>query len=169
MRSRILQIAVLIAVLLMSALVALPVLAHGPVMSDATTSIWYVFPEPEDGAMAHPLAMSDAIAGTWFGNMRLSDASGMQRIKMEIPSDCQSGDVCGSLQNFPVQCTWEITYDGYSDGAYKYHFSDTLSGDCPAGSAGSLTSLADGTLYRVHTTPAFTASGLLRQRPNASN
>lgn len=144
MRSRFLQIAVLVAVLMMSAVAVLPVFAQGPVTTDA-------------------------IAGTWYGNMRFSNVNSVERIKVVVPAGCQSGDVCGSLQNFPVQCTWEITYDGYSDGAYEYHFSDTLSGDCPAGSAGSLTSLADGTLYRVHTTPAFTVSGLLRQRPNAGN
>jgi hypothetical protein len=169
MKDRFQQIAVLIAVLVIGSLATVPVFAHGPVMSDANASIWYIFPEPEDGGAANYSLMSDAIAGTWYGNMRLSDANGMQRIKMVIPSGCQSGDVCGSLQNFPVQCTWEITYDGYSDGAYEYHFSDSLSGDCPAGSSGSLTLLADGTLYRVHTTPTFTASGLLRQRPNAGN
>ena len=144
MRSRFLQIAVLVAVLMMSAVAVLPVFAQGP-------------------------ATTDAIAGTWYGNMRFSNVNSVERIKVVVPAGCQSGDVCGSLQNFPAQCTWEITYDGYSDGAYQYHFSDTLKGACPAGSAGSLTSMADGTLYRVHTTPMFTASGSVSQRPNAGN
>lgn len=123
MKDRFQQIAVLIAVLAIGSLAAQPAFAHGPVLSDANTSIRHVFPEPGDGGVADYPLMSDAVAGTWYGNMQLSDATGMQRIKMVIPSGCQSGDVCGSLQNYPVQCTWEITYDGYSDGAYRPHFS----------------------------------------------
>lgn len=110
---------------------------------------------------------TDAIAGTWYGNMHFSGANPVERIKLTIPSGCEPGSVCGTLQNYPAQCTWEVTYDGFSNGAYQYHFSNTLSGVCPAGSAGSLTLSPDDTLYRVHTTPLFTATGYLSQLPNA--
>jgi hypothetical protein len=109
---------------------------------------------------------TDAIAGTWYGNMHLSVTNAVQRIKFDIPSGCERGDICGALLNYAVQCTWEITYDGFSAGAYQYHFSNTLKGGCPAGSAGSLTLMPDGTLYRVHQTPQFTATGSLSQLPN---
>ncbi len=109
---------------------------------------------------------TDAIAGTWYGNMHLSVTNAVQRIKFVIPAGCKPGDVCGSLLNYAVQCTWEITYDGFSAGAYQYHFSNTLKGGCPAGSTGSLTLMPDGTLYRVHQTPQFTATGSLSQLPN---
>lgn len=116
-------------------------------------------------ARADEVVTTDAIAGTWYGNMHFSDANSVQRIKVSIPTGCEPGSVCGTLLNYSVQCTWEITYDGFSNGAYQYHFSNTLQGVCPAGSAGSLTLLSDGTLYRVHTTPMFTASGYLNQLP----
>jgi hypothetical protein len=112
---------------------------------------------------------TDAVAGTWYGNMHFSDAPSVQRIKLSMPAGCEAGEVCGTLLNYPVQCTWEVTYDGFVDGAYQYHFSNTLDGNCPAGSTGSLTLMADGTLYRVHQTPQFTASGYLWQLPNAGN
>lgn len=109
---------------------------------------------------------TDAIAGTWYGNMHFSTHNSVERIKFVIPEGCEAGEVCGTLLNYPAQCVWEITYDGFSNGAYQYHFSATLQGGCPAGSAGSLTLLPDGTLYRVHATPMFTASGYLAQLPN---
>lgn len=108
---------------------------------------------------------TNAIAGTWYGNMHFSDRNAVERIKLTILAGCEPGDVCGTLLNYPVQCTWEITYAGFSNGAYHYHFSNTLMGACPAGSAGSLTLLPDGTLYRIHTTPFFTATGYLNQLP----
>jgi hypothetical protein len=109
---------------------------------------------------------TDAIAGTWHGNMHLSVTNAVQRIKLAIPAGCEPGQVCGTLLNYAVQCTWEITYDGFSAGAYQYQFSNTLKGGCPAGSAGSLTLMPDGTLYRIHQTPQFTATGSLSQLPN---
>jgi hypothetical protein len=118
-------------------------------------------------ARADEVVTSDAIAGTWYGNMHFSGANPVQRIELTIPAGCEPGSVCGTLRNYPVRCTWEIIYDGFSSGAYQYHFSNTLKGSCPAGSAGSLTLLADGSLYRVHTTPMFTATGTLSQRPSA--
>ena len=118
-------------------------------------------------ALADEVVTTDAIAGTWYGNMHFSNANPVQRIKFSIPAGCEPGSVCGSLLNYSVQCTWEITYDGFSNGAYQYHFSNTLQGNCPAGSAGALTLLPDGTLYRVHATPMFTATGYLNQLPSA--
>lgn len=110
---------------------------------------------------------TDAIAGTWYGNMHLSVTNAVQRINLTIPAGCKPGDVCGTLLNYAVQCTWEVTYDGFSNGAYQYHFSNTLKGACPAGSAGSLALQPDGTLYRTHQTPQFTATGSLSQLPGA--
>lgn len=118
-------------------------------------------------ALADDVVTTEAIAGTWHGNMHFSGANPVQHITLTIPSGCEPGSVCGTLLNYPVQCTWEITYDGYSAGAYQYHFSATLDGNCPAGSAGSLSLMPDGTLYRVHTTPMFTATGYLNQLPSA--
>ena len=117
--------------------------------------------------LAADVVTTDAIAGTWYGNMHFSDRNAVERIQFTIPNGCEPGSVCGTLLNYPVQCTWEITYDGFSNGAYQYHFSQTLKGACPSGSAGSLTLLADGSLYRVHTTPFFTAMGYLNQLPSS--
>jgi hypothetical protein len=116
---------------------------------------------------ADELVTTGAIAGIWYGNMHFSNRNNLERIQFSIPAGCQPGSVCGTLLNYPVQCTWEITYDGFSGGAYQYHFSNTLEGVCPAGSAGSLTLMPDSTLYRTHRTPMFTATGYLNQLPNA--
>jgi hypothetical protein len=118
---------------------------------------------------ADEVVTTDAIAGTWYGNMHFSDAPSVQRIMLSILAGCEAGEVCGTLLNYPVQCTWEVTYDGFTNGAYQYHFSNTLDGNCPAGSTGSLKLMPDGTLYRIHQTPQFTVSGYLRQLPNAGN
>jgi hypothetical protein len=119
-------------------------------------------------ARADEVVTTDAIAGTWYGNMHFSGVNQVERIKLSIPAGCEPGSVCGTLQNYPVQCTWEVTYDGFSGGAYHYHFSKTLTGVCPAGSAGSLVLQADGTLLRTHQTPMFLATGTLNQLPSAS-
>jgi len=119
-------------------------------------------------AQADGAVNSDAIAGTWYGNMHFSGANPVQRIALRIPAGCEPGSVCGTLQNYPVQCTWEVVYDGFNSGAYQYHFSNTLDGNCPAGSSGSLTLMPDGTLYRVHVTPMFTATGYWSQLPSSS-
>lgn len=118
-------------------------------------------------ARADEVVTTDAIAGTWYGNMHFSVANSVERVELTIPAGCEPGSVCGTLLNYPVQCTWELTYDGISGGAYQYHFSNTLKGACPAGSEGSLTLLPDGSLYRVHITPMFTATGILSQLPSA--
>ena len=103
--------------------------------------------------LADDAATTEAIAGTWFGNMHFSSKNAVERVKLTIPADCAPGSVCGTMLNYVNQCVWEITYDGYSAGAYEYHFSNTLKGVCPSGSAGSLTLMPDGNLYRSHTTP----------------
>ncbi|MFT3894252.1 MAG: hypothetical protein QM730_21690 [Anaerolineales bacterium] len=99
--------------------------------------------------------------------MHFPNRNSVERIQLVIPAGCEAGNVCGTMFNYSVQCTWEITYDGYSNGSYQYHFSSTLTGGCPAGSAGSLSLLPDGTLYREHNTPAFSATGILRRLPSA--
>ena len=119
--------------------------------------------------LAESVVTTDAIAGTWYGNMHFSDRNDVQRIQFTIPAGCEPGSVCGTMLNYPAQCVWEITYDGFSGGAYQYHFSNTLKGVCVAGSSGSLTLLSDGTLYRVHTTPFFTSMGILNKLPNTGN
>lgn len=118
-------------------------------------------------ARVDDVVTTDAIAGTWYGNMHFSGVNQVERIELTIPAGCEPGSVCGTLLNHPVQCTWEITYDGFRSGAYQYHFSKTLKGVCPAGSAGSLVLQPDGTLYRAHQTPMFIATGTLSQLPSA--
>lgn len=118
-------------------------------------------------ALADEVVTTDAIAGTWYGNMHFSNRNDVERIQFTIPAGCEPGSVCGKMLNYPAQCIWEITYDAFSGGAYQYHFSNTLKGACPSGSAGSLALLPDGTLYRTHNTPFFSAAGILNQLPNA--
>jgi hypothetical protein len=120
-------------------------------------------------ARADDVVTTDDIAGTWYGNMHFSDRNDVERIRFTIPAGCEPGSVCGTMLNYPAQCVWEITYDGFSGGVYQYHFSNTLKGGCVAGSSGSLTLLSDGTLYRVHATPFFTGTGVLNKLPNAGN
>jgi hypothetical protein len=135
----------------------------------ALVTIWALAAIGTSRAQAEEVVTTDSIAGTWYGNMNFSGVNKVERIKLTIPTGCEPGGVCGTLQNYPVQCIWEITYDGFSGGAYQYHFSNTLKGACPAGSAGSLVLLPDGTLYRTHQTPVFIATGTLSQRPNAGS
>lgn len=119
------------------------------------------------GAQADGPVTTDDIAGVWNGNMHFSNRNSVERIKFTIPAGCEAGEVCGMMQNFPVQCTWEITYDGFRSGAYQYHFSNTLDGTCPAGSAGYLVLQPDGSLNRTHNGPGFISSGRLVQLPSA--
>jgi hypothetical protein len=112
---------------------------------------------------------TDAIAGTWSGNMHVSDRNAVERTKLIILAGCEPGSACGTLQNYPALCTWEITYDGFSGGAYQYHFSKILAGPCGQGSKGSLTLLPDGSLSLVHEAPFFTFSGILIQLPRVGN
>jgi hypothetical protein len=118
---------------------------------------------------ADGVVTTNAIAGTWYGNTQISAGNNVERIKLTIPTGCEPGSVCGTFQNYPALCTWEITYDGFSGGSYQYHFSRILKGPCGQGSVGSLTLLPDGTLSLVHYAPFFTVTGVLNQRPNSGN
>jgi hypothetical protein len=118
------------------------------------------------GVLADDGLTTDAIAGTWYGNMHFSVHNAVERVMLTIPAGCEAGNLCGTMLNYVNRCVWEITYDGYSDGAYSYHFSNTLKGACPSGTEGTLTLMADGSLYRVHATPLFTSEGALNKLPH---
>ena len=122
-------------------------------------------------ATALPAAASapntSAIGGTWYGNMNFSDVNSVQRIEVSI-EDCTAGSVCGNVQNYAVQCTWELTFDGMQGAAYVFRHTRTLAGACPASGTGYYTPQPDGSLLRVHANPQFTAEGILKQRPSAS-
>jgi hypothetical protein len=108
---------------------------------------------------------TDRIAGVWSGNMNLTGVNYVNHIVVTIPAGCTEGGACGDILNQSVQCDWQMVFDGKSGGSYLYHFSKTLSGGCPAVGSGSFTLLSDGTLYRVHNNPDFTASGKLYKLP----
>jgi hypothetical protein len=122
-------------------------------------------------AIAFPAAAdtpnTGAIAGTWHGNMHFSDRNSVERITVNI-DNCTAGSVCGYVQNYPVQCTWELTFDGKQGEAYVFRHTRTLAGACPASGTGYFTLQPDGSLERVHITPMFTAEGILKQRPGAN-
>ena len=106
---------------------------------------------------------SDRFAGTWSGVMSFStDPSHTEDIVVSIPTGCSVGGVCGELNNTSVGCKWELTLEAVTNNIFTYKFSNTLSGECPAGSAGTLTMQPDGSLFREHKTPDFTASGQLK-------
>jgi hypothetical protein len=92
----------------------------------------------------------------------------VQHIKVNIQG-CKSGSVCGTVYNYVVKCTWELTYNGRQDNTYEFHHSQTLAGDCPAQGISYYTPQPDGSLLRTHVNPQFTAEGFLWQRPNADN
>ncbi len=105
-------------------------------------------------------------AGAWAGTMSFSnDPAHKEDVQVVIPQGCQLETACGYLDNTTVHCKWEITLTSVKGETLAYRFSKALSGDCPAGSSGTLTLQADGTLLREHKTPDFTASGpLTRQK-----
>jgi len=107
------------------------------------------------------------IAGTWYGNMTFPNNS-VQRIMVNI-QDCAPGSVCGSVHNYAVQCTWELTFDGREGDTYVFRHSQTLAGGCPAQGVSYYTPQPDGSLLRIHVNPQFTVEGILKQRPNASD
>lgn len=111
---------------------------------------------------------TSAIAGTWYGNMNFSISNNVQRIAVTI-EDCTTGSVCGSVQNYPARCTWELTFDGRQGETYVFHHSRTLVGGCPAIGTSYYTLQPDGSLLRVHINPTFTVEGILKQRPDANN
>jgi hypothetical protein len=106
---------------------------------------------------------ADRFGGTWSGVMSFSsDATHTEDIVVSIPTGCSDGSVCGELNNTSVGCKWEMTLETIKDSVFTYKFSKTLSGECPEGSGGTLTLKPDGTLFREHKTPDFTASGQLK-------
>ncbi|MEO5886151.1 MAG: hypothetical protein ABIQ77_00670 [Anaerolineales bacterium] len=103
---------------------------------------------------------ADRFTGTWSGTMSFSDdANRKEDIIVTIPAGCVEGGVCGDLNNTTVSCTWEMTLETVKGNVFAYKFSKTMSGECPALGGGTLTLKADGTLFREHKTPNFTASG----------
>ena len=111
---------------------------------------------------------TSAITGIWYGNMHFSDRNSVQRIMVTI-ENCTVGSVCGTVHNYPTQCTWELMFDGMQGATYVFHHSRTLEGVCPATGTSYYTPQPDGSLLRVHVTPTFTIEGILNQRPNASD
>jgi hypothetical protein len=106
---------------------------------------------------------ADRFAGSWSGVMSFStDPTRAEDIVVTLPTGCSVGGVCGELNNTSVGCKWELTLVTINDKVFTYKFSKTLSGECPSGSAGTLTMQSDGTLFREHKTPDFTASGQLK-------
>jgi len=105
---------------------------------------------------------ADRFAGIWSGTMSFTDdANRKEDIIVTIPSGCEDGGICGSLNNTTVSCEWELTLDSVKGDVFTYRFSKTMSGPCPALGGGTLTLGSDGKLMREHKTPDFTASGAL--------
>jgi len=112
-----------------------------------------------------PSNPTDRFAGNWSGTMSFTDdANRKEDIVVTIPAGCEPGNVCGSLNNTTVSCTWELTLESISGETFQYKFSKTLSGECPALGGGTLTLDKNGTLFREHKTPDFTASGTLERQ-----
>lgn len=112
---------------------------------------------------------ASAFAGTWSGDMELSNAPGQtQFIVITIPEDCTPGAVCGQMVNDTVSCTWELTLEEIKDNTFRYNFSRVISGGeiCATGlgTTGTMTLQADGTLLREHKGPGFVATGTLRKK-----
>lgn len=108
---------------------------------------------------------ADQFAGTWSGTMNFTDdANRKEDIIVTIPTDCADGSVCGSINNTTVGCEWEMTLASIQGDVFTYTFSKTMSGPCPAMGGGTLTLESDGTLFREHKTPDFTASGSLEHQ-----
>jgi len=106
---------------------------------------------------------ADRFSGTWSGTMSFTDdANRKEDIVVTIPAGCIEGGVCGSLDNVTVSCTWEMTLETVKGDVFAYKFSKTMSGECPALGGGTLTLESDGSLFREHKTPDFTASGTLQ-------
>lgn len=112
-----------------------------------------------------PANPADRFAGTWSGTMSFTDvASRNEDVIMTIPTGCTFGSVCGDSYNVTINCTWEITLEAVNGDVFEYSFSKTLGGECPALTSGTLTLQADGTIWREHKTPRFTARGVLTQK-----
>ena len=116
-------------------------------------------------APSTPANTADHFAGTWSGTMSFTDnADRKEDIIVTIPAGCAEEGVCGDLNNTTVSCTWEMTLETVNGDVFAYKFSKTMSGECPALGGGTLTLQADGTLFREHKTPDFTASGPLTRK-----
>jgi hypothetical protein len=116
-------------------------------------------------ASSKPINPVDRFGGTWSGVMSFSgDPTHKEDIVVSIPTGCSAGSVCGDLNNTSVGCKWEMTLETVNDNIFTYKFSNTLSGDCPARGGGTLTLQSDGTLFREHKNPDFTASGPLKRQ-----
>ena len=112
-----------------------------------------------------PSNPADRFAGSWSGTMSFTDDKNhTEDIMVTIPEGCSAGNVCGSLNNTTVNCTWEMTLGAINGNIFEYRFSKTMSGECPALGGGTLTLQSDGTLMREHKTPDFTASGVLTHK-----
>jgi hypothetical protein len=114
--------------------------------------------------MARP-ASTAAIAGLWKGTMKFSDdPQRAEQIEVWIDERCAVGNACGYVDNSTVGCEWQLTYDGMQGQSFLFAHSKTLAGDCPAVGQGKYTLQPDGRLLREHTTPDFTARGLLTRK-----
>lgn len=112
-----------------------------------------------------PANPAHRFAGSWSGTMSFTDDKNRKEdIIVAIPEGCSAGNVCGSLNNTTVNCTWEMTLGAINGNVFEYRFSKTMSGECPALGGGTLTLQSDGTLMREHKTPDFTASGVLTHK-----
>lgn len=112
-----------------------------------------------------PAIPADRFAGTWSGMMSFTDDPNRKEdIVVSIPAGCAVGSVCGDINNTTVSCQWEMTLATINGDAFEYKFSKTMSGECPALGGGTLTLQSDGTLFREHKTPDFTASGTLTHK-----
>jgi len=108
---------------------------------------------------------ADRFAGTWSGTMSFTDDPARKEdIVVSIPTGCSAGEICGDLDNTTIECKWEMTLGAINGDVFEYKFSKTLSGQCPALGGGTLTLNSDGTLFREHKTPDFTASGPLTRK-----
>lgn len=105
---------------------------------------------------------TNRIAGVWEGKMSFTDSGERKEdIVVAINPGCKPGDICGSLQNLTVSCTWELKYIGTKNSSFVFIHSQTLSGECPHLGTGYYRLAKDGRLYRQHITPLFTAYGWL--------
>ena len=112
-----------------------------------------------------PANPADRFAGTWSGTMSFTDVgSRNEDVIMTIPTGCAVEGVCGDSYNVTINCTWEITLEAVNGDVFEYKFSKTLGGECPALTSGTLTLQSDGTIWREHKTPSFTARGVLTRK-----
>jgi len=108
---------------------------------------------------------ADRFAGTWSGVMSFTnDPNRKEDIVVFLPTGCAVGSVCGDINNTTISCQWQMTLAALNENVFKYKFSKPMSGQCPALGGGTLILQEDGTLFREHKTPEFTASGSLARK-----